>query len=1158
MRSLFYVVGFLLSCLSSAGWAQPLASSRQAPSATPSQTSERALTAVLDELKARYQVRFIFETRYLEGKFADREFSDQGNLEKSLKALLKPHNLRHKRLRSGDYAILPTRSRTVEPVPSRTAGMGPPTTQLTRASPLTESSRFATLALPLSVEIRVTGQVTDAQGQGIPGVNVLLKGTASGTVTDVDGNYTLAVPDESAVLVFSSIGYITQEILVGNQTTLNIQLADNVQALSEVVVVGYGTQEKQNVTGAVASIDPQKLNQLPNISIDQALQGQAAGVQVTQGTGAPGDDIRVRIRGVGSINDNSPLYIIDGVPTKGPINTFNQRDIESISVLKDAAAASIYGARAANGVVIITTKSGKSGKTTFNLDSYYGWQEAYRLPKLLNTPQYVEIRNEAIANTNAQRAANGQGPLAISPFTGNADSLPNTDWLDALFRVAPIQSYNLSASGGSERIRFYLAGNYFNQEGIIPNSGFERYSFRSNVNADLSKQVKVGTNLTLTYSKKDVVGSSGDGGGGNGGGIIRYALLRAPAIPLRNANGEYSDLPADQSFFGDGYNPVGLSEKTDNKERRYRLFGNLYAEWEIIKDLKFRSDGGIDFLTGEDKRFNEQWGNFGRINNPNSLSLTDLRTATMNWTNTLSYSRYFGERHYATAVIGTEAIQNQSHFTNASRSNFPDQRPNFRYLSRGLSQIQNSETAYDWALFSLFARATYEYGNRYLLTANLRRDGSSRFGRNQRYGIFPSVSVGWRLSNEAFLSDVAWLSNLKLRAGWGQLGNDQIPDYYPSSLVDETVGYTFGNPQQAVRSYAVVARGDANRKWETSATTNVGLDVSLWKDRLSFTADYFIRRTSDMLVPVPLPLAAGKASAPYVNAGDVENRGLELSLGYQSNDGPFTWSVDANFTTIHNEVLSLGSGEPISGGLSNSQTPPLTRTEPGYPIGSFYLYVADGLFQDQSEIDAHAFQAAGTAPGDIRFRDLNDDGVIDGADRMHIGSPFPDFSYGLTATAGFRGFDLRAFVQGVQGNDLYNYAGRISEDASRPFNSSAEILERWTGPGTSNSMPRVVLVDENNNTRNSTRFLEDGSYLRLKNVTLGYTLPASWLEAAHLSQTRVYFSVQNAFTLTNYPGLDPEMGTNDNDRGQNDLAVGIDWGTYPQPRIYTLGLNLSF
>lgn len=1009
----------------------------------------------------------------------------------------------------------------------------------------------------------VTGAVRDEKNTGVPGVNIVIKGSTKGTSTDDDGNYRLLVPEPGATLQFSYIGYVTQEVTVGSQTIINVQLKEEAQSLSEVVVVGYGIQKKSDLTGAISTISAKEISRLPVVGVDQALQGKSPGVRVTQNTGAPGEAVAVRIRGVGSLNDNNPLYIVDGIPTKDAFSILTPNDIESISILKDASSAAIYGSRAANGVVLITTKKGVSGSPRVNFSAYTGIQQHGRLIPMANTNDYVRIYNEAANNDNAELDNPNLFRRLITPEL--AATLPNTDWQREIFRAASINNYQLSFSGGTATSRYLLSGTYFDQRGIIINSGYRRYALKANIDSDITSAIKVGTNLNLTYGERDIVPSSGDGYGGGGGSIVRYALFRTPAIPVYDPiTGDFTDLPARPELLGDGYNPVGLAMKQDNKERQYRLFGNLYGQFQLAKNLVFRTDGGLDLGIVNRKRFNENWGTSGRINSPATLSNSIGTSTNLTWNNTLNYTRQFGADHDVTVLAGTEAIRNVGRDLLGSDRAFIDQDPSLRYLGRGADPTGRNSYEGDsrWKLFSLFGRVNYSYKGKYLASVNFRRDGSSRFPKDNRYANFYSGSVGWNLDQEEFFKVLQpAMSLLKLRASIGQLGNQEIGNYPYASIISQVGNYPFGESPAQQSGYAVTSRGNTNVKWETSTQADVGLETGFFNNRLLITADYFLKRTSDILLPVPVPRSGGTAGAPFVNAGQVQNQGVELEIVYRNRVKEFNYDVNANVSYIRNKVISLGTGQPIPGGRIDNGVF-ATLTEPGYPIGSFYMLTQEGIFQNEADIFTSAFQGNGIRPGDVKFRDINGDGTINQLDRSHVGSPIPPLVYGLTANLQWRNIDFSAFIQGVSGNKVYYQVATDIEGFYRAFNVTQRVVDdHWTGEGTSNTQPRVSWRGSSNNKLPSTRFLEDGSFTRLKNIQVGYSLPAKMLQKWQMAGARIYVSGQNLFTFTKYPGMDPEQQSSDNlnnEQFRGDVAVGIDWGTYPISKLYSVGVNVNF
>ncbi len=997
----------------------------------------------------------------------------------------------------------------------------------------------------------VSGVVRDDTGTGLAGVTVQLKGATTATATNSDGSYSLSVPSGSGTLVFTYIGFQTQEVAINDRSTLNVTLATDQQALDEVVVVGYGTQQKSQVTGAISSIKGASLAQTQAVDLSTALQGQASGVNVTSPTGAPGTEAVIRIRGIGTLNNSNPLFIIDGVPVTGGLNTISPNDIESIEVLKDAAASAIYGARAANGVVLVTTKSGKAGKNEIAVEATYGLASAIGLPEMVSTAEFIELQNEAFTNDGATTRNND-----------NAATLPNTDWLDATFRTAGIQRYNLSFSGGNDVTRYYLSGNLVNQEGTIQNSEFKRYGLRSNVSSTVRKWLTVGENLNLTYDYTKALGASGDGGRpGSLPGVVRYALLRPNAIPIYDpVTGFYTDLPPASLYqnsilYGDAKNPLAIADYRNRALDRYRAVGNIYAEVTFLDDFRLRTDAGLDFSLQEQQQYNGQIPGDRTTLTDKDKSLDKFRHRyyTLNWTNTLNYNHNFNEAHDVGFTLGTEYVTFVVDYLSAARNGYDnrtDANPDLQYLDFGLGQQFSSGVEEEWALMSYFGRVSYAFKEKYLLTANLRADASSRFSENNRTGYFPSVSVGWNLARENFMQNVTWLPDLKLRASWGQLGNQEIGLYPFATLYSTSNGVL-----------QPISLGNPDVKWETTEQTNVGLDASLFQGMVNLSVDYFDKQSRDILIQLPASYTNGDATPPYVNGAKLSNKGWDFTLNYRQSTGGFSWDVTGNLTTVKNRVESLyQSKEQI---LSSGSGSVILRE--GLPLSAFYGYKTNGLFQTEEDVQAYVNTTGeqlqpNAQPGDIRFVDVNNDGKIDDADRTIIGDPNPDLLYSLNGTFSYKNFDLNLFFNGVYGNDIYNEVDNIinSFDA-RGFNVKRDFYEeRWHGAGTSNSMPRATYQDPNNNRRSSDRYVESGSYLRLKNVVLGYTLPGSLMQRVGVTRARVYVSAQNLFTITDYGGMDPELYTNENLANYGDLGRGIDMGTYPQSRIYTFGLQLGF
>lgn len=1006
-------------------------------------------------------------------------------------------------------------------------------------------------SLCLQAQSVLTGTVKNASGEPLIGASILIKGTSIGTTANIDGAFTLPLDENlrASGLVVSFIGYLTQQVAIGESNTVNIILKEDATQLNEVVVTGYTVQERGQITGAVNTVDEDLISKLPVPGIDQALQGRAPGVVVTQNTGAPGEGVTVRIRGAGSINSsNNPLYIVDGIPTLD-INSISTQDIATITVLKDAGATAVYGARAANGVVIVTTKSGTGTTPKIQFSSLVGVQSPSRRIEMTNTDDYVTIYNEAAVTDNAIKPPFLQRPLITDEIRA---TLSDVDYIDEILQDGILQSHNISFSGSDGKTRYFISGNYFDQEGIIRSSQYNRLSSRVNIDTEVKKWLTAGVNLNITKETTDLIGSSGDGAGGNGGSVIRYAFFRTPGIPVYDTNGEFTDKPELFNLLGDGYNPVGMLAYNENERITNRLFGKFFVDISPIRNLKVTSNLGIDFASANQRRFDRNWGTGNRINNPNQLSVRDGRFQTLTFSNFATYTKTV-EDHNFIVLLGTEAIKVTGYEVTASEKDFPDQAANLVYLGNGLGEKATHESTSGNALLSYFGRVNYDFQEKYMVSATLRRDGSSRFGMDNRWGNFYAGSLGWRLDKESFLINSNSIDRLLLRVGYGSIGNQEIGDYAFTDMMSAGYNYPLGGIKST--GYAVSSLGNSKVKWETSNQLNVGMDLEMWNGKFSASIDYFNKITSDLLVRQPIASSAGQAQSPWVNNGKILNRGIELALAYANDLGNFRYSINANGAMLHNEVMEVDA--PIAGGVIGSDR--ITLTEPGYPIGSFYLYEMAGIFQSPTDIFTSALQGNSIQPGDVKFKDQNGDGLIDGKDRTHSGSPIPKVTAGFNVQLGYGNWDLSVFIQGAYGQKIFSVLNRDIEGFYRPFNVTQRYFDNhWTGAGTSDEFPRASWDASGNNTRYSTRFLEDGSYTRLKNLQLGYSLPVATIERIGLQAARVYLSGTNLFTLTKYQGLDPEMTVSDNARGQGDSSAGLDWGTYPAARSYNIGVNLTF
>jgi TonB-linked SusC/RagA family outer membrane protein len=1006
-------------------------------------------------------------------------------------------------------------------------------------------------------QLTLSGTVTTTQHEAVIGATVLVKRTSLGTTTDINGSFTLQVPEafNDSTLVISSIGYTTQELSIRERRVFNITLLDDAKTLTEVVVTGYSSEERGKILGAVATVNPELLTKMPVSGVDQALQGRVPGVVVTQNTGAPGEGVIVRIRGTGSLNSNNqPLYVIDGVPTLDATSIAPQ-DIASLTVLKDASAAALYGSRAANGVVLITTKTGVSGKQVITFTSQVGVQAPTRLVPMANTQQYVSIYNEAAANDNPNEPSFLQRPT-ISPQL--AATLPNVNQVKAIMHSnAPIQTHTLTISGGEGKTRYLLSGSYFSQDGIINASDYTRITGRVNVTTEVKKWLSAGVNMNVSGATQDIIGSSGDGAGGNGGSVVRYAYFRSPAIPIRDSTGNFIDKPVRYDLFGDGYNPVGMLAYNQNKKITDRIFGKFFLTARPIEGLTITSNLGLDFQSINTRRFDRNWGTNNRINNPSRLTVSDERDHTITFSNYANYIKTIGN-HSFTVLVGTEAITAEQYVVGATDTQFANQSSTATYLNNGTGAKTISESKQGNALLSFFGKLSYDYNQKYLVSATYRRDGSSRFGSDNRWGNFYAGSVGWRLDKESFLQNSSWIDKLLLRAGYGVIGNQEIPNNAYSNKIGPGYNYPFGNAPNI--GYAAFALGNANVQWESSNQLNAGIDLVTGNGKLQVSLDYFNKVTSKLLVAAPIALSAGTATPPIVNDGSILNRGVELGIIYTNKFGDFNISISPNAALLHNEVLSVNT--PIPAGLYGSQY--TTLTEKGYQVGSFYMPVMSGIFQNQTDIFTHAVQGPSTGPsriqpGDVKFKDQNGDGVIDQNDRAHVGSAIPKVTGGLNITVSYKAFDLSVFFQGAYGQKILSVLNRDIEGFYRPFNVTERYYQNhWTGEGTSNTYPRASWDAAGNNTQISTRFLESGSYTRLKNLQIGYNVPKTFLERYNFTAVRIYFSGTNLFTWSKYSGMDPEMSVSNNSTADGDKANGIDWGTYPAAKSYNMGLTVTF
>jgi TonB-linked SusC/RagA family outer membrane protein len=1007
---------------------------------------------------------------------------------------------------------------------------------------------FCFLPGKIAAQIQISGTVISSEDkEPVIGAIVQEKNGRAGTITDIDGNFSFTVEGSESVIRVTYLGMLPFEMIVGDQRSFNIVLQSSALELNEVIVVGYGTQLRSKISGSVSTISSEEIQSTPILRTEQALQGRTAGVLVSQNSGSPGSPLMVRIRGVGTINNSDPLYIVDGVPVEG-IDFLNPNDIESINILKDAASAAIYGARGANGVVLINTFSGHKGRDgQVSYQSYYGLQSPWKTLNMLNAREYAILSNEA-------HIAAGRRPL---PEFANPDALgTGTDWLGELFQTAPMMSHQLSFQGGNERSSYVLSGNIFSQDGIVggQKSGFDRITARLNTQNKVKSWLTIGNTFNYTSLKRRFLPENNE---------FTTPLVRAmnmdPITPVRKADGTYAYSNYSDT---DIVNPLNQIEQTHDRWNSERVVGSVFAEVRPIRGLTVRSAFSLDYTFATRNIFVPKFdlsvdpvlsdAPAGEKSLINTVAINNNTWRNWQWENVATYDVTFDRKHNMAFTLGTTALFNRFDYSGGANTNLPSNDPNDAFIANTIDPI-TAQSAYsgaeESALLSVFGRVNYDYRGKYLASVTLRADGSSRFGVNNRYGYFPSISTGWVLSEEDFWSSSV-IHFFKLRASWGQNGNDRIGNYSFTTVVLPGQNYVFG-PDNVITSGSVALRAsNPDLRWETITQTDIGLDLAFLKGKLNLVSDYYIKSTSDMLYAVPVLLTAG-TEPPVQNIASVRNQGWEFALNYRDFKRTFSYSFGGNISFIKNEVTDLGPGGlPVIAGRVQSANANVTRTEVGRPIGSFFGFVTDGIFQTQSEVNSHAFQSENTSPGDIRFKDLNGDGIIDEKDQTFIGSPIPKFLYGFTAEFKYKGFDLQMFWQGTYGNDIYNATVRYDFTY---VNRPASSLERWTGPGTSDFEPRVNLFDPNQNARVSDRFIEDGSFIRLKNLQIGYTLPASLTQRLRLSTCRVYVSGQNMLTFTRYSGLDPEIG-----QIGSSLELGIDKGFYPQARIFIGGINVNF
>lgn len=980
----------------------------------------------------------------------------------------------------------------------------------------------------------IQGVVTDSAGLPLPGASVTVDGTTNSVSTDIDGNYTIGGVSASDSITFSYIGTSSQTISVGNQTTINVALAESATTLEDVVVVAYGSQKRSKVTGAISTVSAKEIASVPITNAESALQGRASGVNVVNG--APGSNPTVSIRGLATMNNSAPLYVVDGVLT-GNLSGLSPNDIESISVLKDASTTALYGSKAFNGVIVVTTKKGRSGPGQLTFGTYTGFQTVTKRYDVLNTEQYIQYASE-LGSDVRDRAAE----------FGNI----NNDWQDQIFRSGEMKNYNLSFSNGTETSTSRYSAEYLKQEGAVIQTGFERYSFRANNTQDIGK-LKVGSNMGISFNKTSPERA------GSGRTLLEHAIKSAPYLPIYNA-ANLGGFQGPSAVDGnDAENPLRVANLGYQRITALSIIGNIFAELELYKGLKFRSQVSLDYYTSKDRTFVPRFEDgtahrqlFSASNENNTQGQTIV------YDNSLNYKTTFAERHNLEVLAVATYIDSKSqNLLAGSRYTISDEIDQLRYNQGSLSSSNFVEKNIGY-----IARINYDYDEKYLFAVSGRRDASSRFGANNRWGNFYSVALGYNIARESFMENSAF-STLKIRASTGTTGNDRIDNYqYSASLID-TYNYPIDGQDSPNGPGVSVGRApNPDLKWESKLDRNIGLDIGLFDEKFTGSFEYFNSKSSDVLFAVPLPASVGSAGGgtQLQNIADIKVEGYEITLGYNDNDGDFTWSVNANIGRNKNEVTALAPGvEGVLGGpVPRAGLENFSRLEVGQPLFYFYGYQTDGIYQNQAEVDA-VFGPGQTSiqPGDLKIIDRNGDGIINVDDKTNIGNPYPDFTYGLNLNAAYKNFDFNLFVTGVQGNDVFNANIFDLQGMNRLFNVGTSVLDRAivangvvTNP--SATIPRAQGADINWSSANQ-RYIEDGSYARLKNITLGYTLSGDMFKT-YFSNVRFYVSAQNLVTITNYSGLDPEVARVD----ANANSAGIDLGRYPQPKSVIFGLNVTF
>jgi TonB-dependent starch-binding outer membrane protein SusC len=1136
------------------------------------------LTDALNQLKAHFGVSFFYNPDDV-ARHKVRFKITNGDVERHLETLLTPLGFDYEAVSNKVYVILKAEQQqstgSLAPVNSTSvawAGNVPTTAMLPATSSSVASNSIATMTVmpkPVATVVAdrlISGTVYEAEtGDPMPGVSVVIKGTSMGTTTDVAGKYKLSVPEDAKTLVFTMVGLTRQEVAIGRRNTINVSMIADQKLLNEVVVVGYGEQQRKDLTGSISSIKADDLKTVPQAGIDQMMQGRASGVVVQQNTGQPGGGVSVRIRGITSLTgSNEPLYVIDGVPFQGDgqqsqafyvfgggggqtsqsiLASINPSDIVSIDILKDASATAIYGARASNGVVIITTKRGKAQDSRVSYETYVGLQQVQRYVPVMNLRDYARYSVSVDSIYSRTSPEEYRRPELLGE---------GTNWQKEIFQNARVQNHQVSLSGGKDRTTFYISANYFAQDGIVVGSNFDRMSVRLNLDNQAKSWLKVGTSFNLSRTNQRVTLNDDDQG------VVSAALLQSPETPVKYTDGSWGG-PLEGTF-GYQVNPVALALLREANRQQTRAIGNMYADVTLLRGLTFRSEIASDFNIGDNSAFNPtyRWG--ATVNEQNKYVRSVNNSLFWAWKNYLTYNRDFGKNgvHHLNIVGGHEANKSTYEWLNGTRTGFLTN--DIQALNAGNAVTATNENGKGvWALESYFGRMNYNFKDRYSVTFTGRWDGSINFGPESRWGFFPAAAAAWTISNEKFLSNSKAISNLKLRIGYGEVGNQNLPPYtYLPALRSYLTAYGTG--------FAVNRIPNSKIRWESATQANLGLDLGLWSNRVALSVDIYDKISRDFIYQLPAPAYTGAGSnwtdiqSPFLNLGRMENRGIDLTLNTQNvNSSKFTWNSTFIFSHYRNKLLELADeGAAIYRNVQWFNT--VTKSEVGQPVGQFYGYQVNGIFQTPEQLASSPFQSNETNVGDLIYAntdntsvDANGRQIVDGKDRVFIGSPHPDFTYGVTNSFGFGPVSLSVFVQGSQGAEIFNFTRRYTEGMQGiGFNQAASVANHWTPSNTNTDIPRPTTTQQN--VAISDRFVEDGSYLRIQTVSLGYTLPAGTLSRAKITQARVFANVQNAWTFTKYKGFDPELGS----FNQDALLTNVDNGHYPNPRAYTIGLSVEF